>query len=279
MQNTNSCASCDRTRKITLFGKELQVKDYICSEDGIHYRRKPEDIKLQLSICPTSYCSAHCPFCIAKNTGKKDRIDLKKLEAVLEKLKEEKIVCGVTFTGGEPFTDVGLPDEQRDGKYTILLLDEITSCSKRVQVAAYQLILDRRIGQYTLPDGTFVFALGNREDDDGVYIQLAGPLADRFEIHYIEPDFEGWKYDFALKAGVHPWVVDYLTFKPAALHTQAEEEGSMVFATPRSWVRVSDILNFDSDIYKKVIQYKIVGNVGEAEGYQFVEFCKNVPTL
>ena len=167
-----------------------------------------------------------------------------------------------------------LPDEQRDGKHTILLLDEITSCSKRVQVAAYQLILDRRIGQYSLPEGTFVIALGNREDDDGVYIQLAGPLADRFEIHYIEPDFEGWKYDFALKAGVHPWVVDYLTFKPAALHTQAEEEGSMVFATPRSWVRVSDILNFDSDIYKKVIQYKIVGNVGEAEGYQFVEFCK-----
>ena len=167
-----------------------------------------------------------------------------------------------------------LPDEQRDGKHTILLLDEITSCSKRVQVAAYQLILDRRIGQYTLPEGTFVIALGNREDDDGVYIQLAGPLADRFEIHYMESDFEGWKYDFALKNGVHPWVVEYLTFKPSALHTQGEEEDSMVFATPRSWVRVSDILKFDSDIYKKVIQHKIVGNVGEAEGYQFVEFCK-----
>ena len=123
MQNTNSCASCDRTRKITLFGKELQVKDYICSEDGIHYRRKPEDIKLQLSICPTSFCSAHCPFCIAKNTGKKDRIDLKKLEAVLEKLKEEKIVRGVTFTGGEPFTDVGLLNETINMVFEILGLD------------------------------------------------------------------------------------------------------------------------------------------------------------
>ena len=82
-----------------------------------------------------------------------------------------------------------LPDEKRDGDKTILLLDEITSCSKKVQVAAYQLILDRRIGQYKLPEGTFVIALGNREDDDGVYIHLAGPLADRFEIHYIEPDF------------------------------------------------------------------------------------------
>lgn len=167
-----------------------------------------------------------------------------------------------------------LPNEERDGKNTILLLDEITSCTKRVQVAAYQLILDRRIGQYTLPEGTFVVALGNREDDDGVYIHLAGPLADRFEIHYIESDFESWKYDFALTHGIHSYVIDYLTFKPAALHTQDPSSGEMVFATPRSWERVSDILNLDSDITKEVIKNKIIGNVGKVEGTQFVEYCK-----
>ncbi len=167
-----------------------------------------------------------------------------------------------------------LPNEERDGKNTILLLDEITSCTKRVQVAAYQLILDRKIGQYALPEGTFVIALGNREDDDGVYIQLAGPLADRFEIHYLEPNFEDWKNDFALKFGVHPLVISYLTFKPSALHTQAISEGNMRFATPRSWVRVSDILKFDSDIDNPVIMHKIIGNVGETEGTQFIEFCR-----
>ena len=167
-----------------------------------------------------------------------------------------------------------LPDEERDGKNTILLLDEITSCTKRVQVAAYQLILDRRIGQYKLPEGTFVVALGNREDDDGVYIRLAGPLADRFEIHYIEPNFDDWKKEYALKNDVHPYVVNYLTFKPSALHNQKAEEGNMVFATPRSWVRVSDILHYDSDVNNPVIRYKIIGNVGEVEGNQFVEYCK-----
>lgn len=167
-----------------------------------------------------------------------------------------------------------LPDENRDGKNTILLLDEITSCPRRVQVAAYQLILDRRIGQYRLPEGTFVIALGNREDDDGVYIQLAGPLADRFEIHYIEPDFEGWKNDYALKNDVHPFVVSYLSFKPAALHTQKAEEENMLFATPRSWVRVSDILHYDSNVENPVVRHKIIGNIGAAEGVQFVEHCK-----
>lgn len=168
-----------------------------------------------------------------------------------------------------------LPDEERDGKKTILLLDEITSCTKRVQVAAYQLILDRKIGQYTLPEGTFVIALGNREDDDGVYIKLAGPLADRFEIHYLEANFDDWKNDFALKNNIHPYIINYLTFKPSALHTQKEEEGNMVFATPRSWVRVSEILDFDDDINNPVICHKIIGNIGETQGTQFIEYCKN----
>lgn len=167
-----------------------------------------------------------------------------------------------------------LPNEERDGKNTILLLDEITSCTKRVQVAAYQLILDRRIGQYELPEGCFVVALGNREDDDGVYVRLSGPLADRFEIHYIEPDFDSWKNDYALKYGVHEYVINYLTFKPAALHNQAVSDDSMVFATPRSWDRVSEILKFNCDVTNPVIRNKIIGNVGAMEGTQFIEFCK-----
>ena len=169
-----------------------------------------------------------------------------------------------------------LPNEERDGKNTILLLDEITSCTKRVQVAAYQLILDRRIGQYQLPEGTFVIALGNREDDDGVYIRLADPLADRFEIHYIDSDFEVWKEDFALKYGVHPYVVDYLTYNPSSLHTQSHDVDAMVFATPRSWERVSDILKLDSDFKKPVVRNKIRGNVGDVEAAQFLAFLEQM---
>lgn len=171
-----------------------------------------------------------------------------------------------------------LPDEERDGKNTILLLDEITSCPKRVQVAAYQLILDRRVGQYTLPDGTYVIGLGNREDDDGVYIRLAGPLADRFEIHYIDVDFKTWKYDFAIPFKIHPYVLRYLTFKPSALHTQNLDSESMIFATPRSWERVSDILKCDSDLNNPVVVNKIAGNVGTVETAQFVKFAKEEGT-
>lgn len=172
-----------------------------------------------------------------------------------------------------------LPDEKRDGKKTILLLDEITSCPKRVQVAAYQLILDRRIGQYTLPSETIVIALGNREEDDGVYIPMAKPLADRFEIHNISVDFECWKNEYALKNNVHPWVIKYLSYKPQALHTQSKFGDSLLFATPRSWVRVSDILKFDSDLNHGVVLNKIIGNIGKTEGMQFIDFCNRNPVV
>ena len=111
MQNTNSCRSCDavvKTRTVNVLGKELKLKNYVCSADGIHYKQKPEDIQLQLSICPTSFCEATCPFCIAKNTNQKQFVDLVRLEECLKRLYDENLVRGISFTGGEPFTDVKL---------------------------------------------------------------------------------------------------------------------------------------------------------------------------
>ena len=114
MQNINSCRFCDeiaKTRIVNVFGKELKLKNYICSSDGIHYKEKPKDIQLQVSICPTSFCSANCPFCIATNTKRKQFVDLVKLEYCLTKLHNENLVRGISFTGGEPFTDVKLLNE------------------------------------------------------------------------------------------------------------------------------------------------------------------------
>lgn len=111
MQNTNSCKSCDKiikTRTATVLGKEISLKNYICSSDGVNYKQKTNDAKLQLSICPTTFCSASCPFCIATNTKRVQFLDIKKLEKCLCSLCDENIVRGISFTGGEPFTDVCL---------------------------------------------------------------------------------------------------------------------------------------------------------------------------
>lgn len=114
MQNTSFFQSSDsiiKTRTVNIFGKEIKLKNYICSPDGIHYKEKPRDIRLQLTICPTAFCDASCPFCLATDTDKKGFLNIKKLEDCLKKLHSRKLIRGISFSGGEPFEDVGLLNE------------------------------------------------------------------------------------------------------------------------------------------------------------------------
>ncbi|MBR7000454.1 MAG: radical SAM protein [Lachnospiraceae bacterium] len=106
------CDTCEnRTKVIDILGKPVRVKNYICSTDGINYRPKPDNVQLQLSVCPVSYCPASCPFCCAKGTKTEQRIDTEHFASVMRRLRAEDRVRGVKITGGEPFTDVGLLNE------------------------------------------------------------------------------------------------------------------------------------------------------------------------
>ena len=173
---------------------------------------------------------------------------------------------------------------------TILLLDEITSCSKKVQVAAYQLVLDRRIGAHKLPDNAIIIALGNREDDDGVFFKLAAPLADRFTIAEIELDADEWLHDYALNKEVsrgeingkttyfNPAVAAFIMAKPTYLHTQSANPDSMIFATPRSWTNVSDYLNadgFSGGQISPMLQDLIRATVDETSATEFIAFASS----
>ena len=113
MQNTNCYQCCDteRTKTVEILGKQVTVKNYICSPDGIHYPRKPENVQLQLAVCPVSFCPCSCRFCIAKDTGSDLKINIKKFEHVMKLLKDEDRVRGIKITGGEPFYDMDLLNE------------------------------------------------------------------------------------------------------------------------------------------------------------------------
>lgn len=113
MSSTNSscplyCDGTDLTREIELLGQRVRVKNYICSRDGVHYFRKPEHIRLQLSVSPVSFCPGACPFCVAQGTKLHRRIDMAKFERVMRQLKAEDRMKGVKITGGEPFYDFEL---------------------------------------------------------------------------------------------------------------------------------------------------------------------------
>ena len=114
MQNINYCQSCkigEKTREINILGKPITVKNYICSADGINYKEKPENIKLQLFVNMLTFCPANCRFCVAKNTKQDKKIDIDKFKSVMKLLKAEDRIRGIKITGGEPFYDIELLNE------------------------------------------------------------------------------------------------------------------------------------------------------------------------
>ena len=160
---------------------------------------------------------------------------------------------------------VDLPSDPKDT--SILFLDEINAAPQSVQAAAYQLILNRRIGTYKLPDGVSIVAAGNRESDRGVTYRMPSPLANRMLHIEMAVNFEDWQ-DWATKNDIHPDVVGYLTFAKNDLYDFDPRSSSRAFATPRSWSFVSDMLE-DNDLQGSQLTDIITGAVGEGLAVKF----------
>ena len=109
-----------------------------------------------------------------------------------------------------------LPPSDRDGRW-LVNLEELPSAVPMVQAALYQLVLDRRCGEYELPEGASLIACGNRESDRGVTHRMPTPLASRFvhlEIRVDVPDWCAW----GAAHGIAPEVLFFIQMRPELLH-------------------------------------------------------------
>jgi len=154
----------------------------------------------------------------------------------------------------------------------IIFLDELNSAPPAVQAAAYQLILNRRVGTYELPKGVDVVAAGNREGDRGVTYRMPAPLANRFIHLEAKVDFDDFQ-EWAVMNGVHPEVVGYVGFAKQDLYDFDPKSPSKAFATPRSWVFVSDLLK-DDDCDIDTLHNLIAGAVGDGLAVKFMAHRK-----
>lgn len=136
-----------------------------------------------------------------------------------------------------------LPTEELCSKYetVILFLDEFNQTRLDVQSPLYQLILNRRIGEYVLPKNVRIIAAGNRASDRGATFKLAAPLANRFMHAEMGVDFESWHY-WAINAGIDASIISFLETAPNYLFTYKPELQETVFASPRSWLVVNKIM-------------------------------------
>lgn len=168
---------------------------------------------------------------------------------------------------------VDLPDEALASQYPIvvLFLDEMNSAPPAVQAAGYQLILNRRVGKYVLPDNVVIVAAGNRDSDKGVTYRMPMPLANRFVHLEMKPDFTSWQ-QWAVNKGIHKDVVGYLSFAKQDLYDFDAKSSSRAFATPRSWTFVSELLADEEDT--DTMFSLIAGAVGEGLAVKFMAHRK-----
>jgi hypothetical protein len=168
-----------------------------------------------------------------------------------------------------------LPDAEmaKQHKTIILFMDEMNSAAPSVQAAAYQLVLNRRVGTYQLPDNVVMVAAGNRETDKGVTYRMPAPLANRFVHLEMTCDWEDWQ-DWAVENKVHKDVVGFLTFSKKDLYDFDPKSASRAFATPRSWSFVSELL-VDNDCDESTLTDLTSGAIGEGLAIKFMAHRKH----
>ena len=156
----------------------------------------------------------------------------------------------------------------------ILFLDELNSAPPSVQASAYQLILDRAIGEYTLPQGWKIIAAGNNEDDHGITYKMPAPLANRFIHLQMKLDVDEW-CEWAYKNGIDYRIISYIRYKNEALFEFDADQKS--FATPRSWEFANSILA--SKLAGSILLDTLCGAIGEARAIDFLSFAKVASNL
>ncbi len=161
--------------------------------------------------------------------------------------------------------------EAKEFSTAILFLDEINAAPPSVQAAAYQLILNRRVGEYRLPDGISIVCAGNRDGDKGVTFRMPSPLANRLTHIEMKADFEDWQ-KWAINNRVHADVVGFLSHHKHKLFDFDPKSSGRTFATPRTWVFAAQLI--DDKMPESLNTSLVAGTVGEGLSVEFAQHRK-----
>jgi len=170
-----------------------------------------------------------------------------------------------------------LPDAERHGPSGILFLDEITSAPPAVSAAAYQLILDRRLGEYLVPERWAIFAAGNRQGDRGVTYSMPAPLANRFSHFEVDTHLDDW-VAWAYANGIDERLIAFLRFRPERLFDFDPAHNPVAFPSPRSWEFAHRGLR-KFEHHPELLQGALQACVGPAAGIELHAFVNSLDQM
>ena len=160
----------------------------------------------------------------------------------------------------------------------VLFLDELNACSQEVQKAFYSLILERRIGEYHLPEGSVVIGAGNRSQDGAIVKTMSTALINRMAHVQLRVDPDQW-IEWAYENAIHPWVIDYITQRPDHLFSEPPKTEEP-YSTPRSWHMLSDALKEygagEKEISESLLRVLAYGIVSSSHAGLFIAFTKSL---
>ncbi len=163
-----------------------------------------------------------------------------------------------------------LPPTDDPGRW-LINLEELPSAIPMVQASLYQLVLDRKVGEYELPGGAAIIACGNRESDRGVVHRMPTPLASRFVHLEIRVDATDW-CSWGAANGIAPEVLFFIQLRPELIHQFDPKSKETAFACPRTWEFISHILKHRSGLDPAAEKALFRGTVGEAAAVEFSAF-------
>jgi MoxR-like ATPase len=157
----------------------------------------------------------------------------------------------------------------------VLFLDELNACSHEVQKAFYSLIQERRIGEYVLPAGSVVIGAGNRAQDSAIVKPMSSALINRMVHVHLRVSHRDW-LEWAIEAGIHHLVVEYLRVRPDHLWSPPPKHEEP-FSTPRSWHMLSDALAaYGEGLREGDLEALAFGCLSPQHAGQFKAFVKQV---
>jgi ATPase family associated with various cellular activities (AAA) len=235
----------------------------------------PEDLKTYLDRLITNNLKISTMIWGAPGIGKSSIVSQLAIANQLEFIDIRLSQLAPTDLRGLPVAEDGIskwfpPEFLPQQGAGILFLDEINMAPPAMQGMAQQLILDRRVGSYVVPEGWFVWAAGNRKEDRAGVFDMPAPLANRFLHLQVEPDFESFKA-YALGKGVHEQIIAFLSFRPTLLHKIDSQQPA--WCSPRSWIMASSLH------YNGLDLAPAIGAAASAEFQAFIVMYHTLPDL
>ena len=158
----------------------------------------------------------------------------------------------------------------------ILFFDEFNTAAPAMQAACLQLVLDREIGAYKLPDGWVVMMAGNRTSDRSVTHTMPAPMANRLMHLEMEADTDEW-LTYAAKKGISESIRGYMRWRPSSLTTPVITAGVKGFGSPRSWFACDKVI--EKGLPPNIEMGMIKGLVGEGDAVDFIGFTRERASL